>query len=128
MDFMHQYPCSNSNELYKEMTFTILLFIPDQFGYLALAGWFFFLNEMNTYHEVLWCLDSIILCCFLAMSVFGMIASFRHDQPQKRETAFLYSLFIGIGATWEYCCFGSFGYAFLLSARLMISKMLIIEK
>lgn len=89
---------------------------------------FLLLNTMAAYRDVPWHMDLIVLCSLLLMALFGIMASLRCDKPKERETAFLFSLLIGVFATWEYFRFGNFGYASFFFAGLMVPKMLNSEK
>ena len=85
---------------------------------------YFLLNTMAAYRTAPWHMDLVVLCSLLVMSLFGSIASLRHDIPKERETAFLFSLIIGTFATWEYWRFGNFGYASFFFAGVMVPKLL----
>ena len=89
---------------------------------------FLILNTVAAYRDVPWHMDLIVLCSLLLMALSGIIASLCCDKPKERETAFLFSLLIGVFATWEYFRFGNFGYASFFFAGLMVPKMLNSEK
>lgn len=84
----------------------------------------FVLNTMAAYRNVAWHMDLLVLCSLVLMSVFGIIASLQCDQCKERETAFLFSLFIGIFAIWEYWSFNNFGYASFFFTGVIVLKLL----
>ena len=85
---------------------------------------FFILNTMAAYRDMPWLMKLVVLGSLVTMSLFGIIASLRHNVPKERETAFLFSLIIGVFATWEYCRFGNFGYASFFFAGVRVPKLL----
>lgn len=85
---------------------------------------FLILNTMAAYRNIPWLMELAVLGSLVTMSLFGIIASLRHDVPKERETAFLFSLIIGAFATWEYCRFGNFGYASFFFVGVMVPKLL----
>lgn len=95
---------------------------------LPLLDGFLVLNTMAAYSDVPWHMDFVVFCSLLTMSLFGVIASLRCDSPKERETPFLFSLFIGIFAFWEYYRFGNFGYVSFFFAGVIVPKLLNTEK
>lgn len=96
---------------------------------LASVAWplldgFFVLNTMAAYRDMPWLMELAILGSLVAMSLFGIIASLRHNASKERETAFLFSLIIGVFGVWEYFRFGNFGYASFFFAGVMVVKLL----
>lgn len=85
---------------------------------------FFILNTMAAYRDMPWFMELIVLGSLVTMSLFGIIASLRHNVPKERETAFLFSLIIGVFALGEYYRFGNFGYASFFFAGIMVPKLL----
>ena len=85
---------------------------------------YFVLNTISAYGTVSWHMGLVVLGSLILMSLFGIIASLRHDVPKERETAFLFSLLIGVFGAWEYFHFGNFGYASFFFAGVMVPKLL----
>lgn len=71
----------------------------------TLLDGFLVLNTMAAYNDVswfMWVMELITLGSLVITSIFGIIASLRCGKNKERETAFLFSLIIGIFAIWEY--------------------------
>ena len=88
---------------------------------------FLVLNTMAAYNDVswfMWVMELITLGSLVITSIFGIIASLRCGKNKERETAFLFSLIIGIFAIWEYYKFSNFGYSSFFFAAVMVTKLL----
>lgn len=88
---------------------------------------FLVLNTMAAYNGVswfVWVMELIALGSLVITSLLGIIASLRCDKIKERETAFLFSLIIGIFAIWEYYKFSNFGYSSFFFAAVMVTKLL----
>lgn len=85
---------------------------------------FFILNIMAAHRDMPWLMEFVVLVSLVTMSLLGVVASLRHNEPKERETAFLFSLTIGAFAAWEYFRFGNFGYASFFFAGVIVPKLL----
>lgn len=85
---------------------------------------FLALNDLSVLEDAPWPMNEIILASLLITSLLGILASFPCSKSKERETAFLYSVLIGVFAVWEYWRFGNFGYAFFSFTGLMVPRCL----
>lgn len=114
--------CCPKNWLLSHRCFLLLCSI----AWPLLDG-FLVLNAMAAYNDVswfMWVMELIALGSLVITSLLGIIASLRCNKPKERESAFLFSLIIGVFGVWEYFRFGNFGYGSFFFAAVMVAKLL----